>query len=123
MNCSLQISKVVAELVELARKIKEEGERGKETGLTQEEIAFYDALCANESAIRELGDETLKQIARELVVLLRQNTTVDWTIKESVQAKLRIYVKKLLRKYNYPPDKQESATQTVLEQAKLLCEG
>ncbi len=120
-NRTIEAAQVIAELVELAKKIKAEKDRGKDIGLTPEEVAFYDALCVNESAIRELGDEILKQIAQELVVMLRKNTTIDWTIKENVQAKLRVYVKKLLRKYNYPPDKQEGATQTVLEQANLLC--
>ncbi|OGY17856.1 MAG: DEAD/DEAH box helicase [Candidatus Chisholmbacteria bacterium RIFCSPLOWO2_01_FULL_50_28] len=120
-NRTIEAAQVIAELVELAKKIKKEKERGGEIGLSPEEVAFYDALCVNESAIRELGDKILMQIARELVSMLRKNTTIDWTIKENVQAKLRVYVKKLLRKYNYPPDKQESATQTVLEQANLLC--
>ena len=120
-NRTIEAAQVIAELVELAKKIRAEKDRGKDIGLTPEEVAFYDALCVNESAIRELGDTTLMQIARELVSMLRKNTTIDWTIKENVQAKLRVYVKKLLRKYNYPPDKQENATQTVLEQANLLC--
>ena len=120
-NRTIEAAQVIAELVELAKKIRTEKDRGKDIGLSSEEVAFYDALCINESAIRELGDKTLMQIARELVSILRKNTTIDWTIKESVQAKLRVYVKKLLRKYNYPPDKQENATQTVLEQANLLC--
>ncbi len=120
-NRTIEAAQVIAELVELAKKIRAEKDRGKDIGLTPEEVAFYDALCINESAIRELGDTTLMQIARELVSMLRKNTTIDWTIKENVQAKLRVYVKKLLRKYNYPPDKQENATQTVLEQASLLC--
>lgn len=120
-NRTIEAAQVISELVDLAKKIRAEKDRGKEIGLTPEEVAFYDALCINESAIRELGDKTLMQIARDLVVMLRKNTTIDWTIKESIQAKLRVYVKKLLRKYNYPPDKQENATQTVLEQANLLC--
>lgn len=120
-NRTIEAAQVISELVDLAKKIRAEKDRGKEIGLTPEEVAFYDALCINESAIRELGDKILMQIARELVVMLRQNTTIDWTLKESIQAKLRVYVKKLLRKYNYPPDKQENATQTVLEQANLLC--
>jgi len=120
-NRTIEAAQVISELVDLAKKIKSEKERGKDIGLTPEEVAFYDALCVNESAIRELGDKILMQIARELVVMLRKNTTIDWTIKESVQVKLRVYVKKLLRKYNYPPDKQENATKTVLEQANLLC--
>ena len=112
---------MIAELVELAKKIREEKERGTDLKLTEEEVAFYDALCENESAIKELGDETLKKIAQELVIMLRKNTSIDWTLKETVRAKLRVYVKKLLNKYKYPPDKQESATRTVLEQAEILC--
>lgn len=81
--------------------------------------AFYDALCEN--AIKEFGDETLKKIAQELVIMLRKNISIDWTLKESVRAKLRVFVKKLLNKYKYPPDKQEQATKTVLEQAEVPC--
>jgi len=83
--------------------------------------AFYSALEVNDSAVKILGDETLKTIARELVDTVHKNTTIDWTEKESVKAKLRIMVRRILRKYGYPPDKQEKATETVLEQAKLLC--
>lgn len=119
-NRTIEAAQVINELLELAKKIREEREKGKRLGLSDEEVAFYDALANNESAIRELGDETLKAIARELVSLLRKNTTIDWTIRESVQAKLRVYIKRLLKKYNYPPDKQEIATRTVLEQAELL---
>ncbi|MDD5438169.1 MAG: type I restriction endonuclease subunit R [Patescibacteria group bacterium] len=120
-NQTIEAAQVIAELVELAKKIRQEKERGSEMNLTENEIAFYDALCENESAVRELGDETLKKIAQELVVLLRKNTSIDWTLKENVQAKLRVLVKKLLNKYHYPPDKQEAATKTVLEQAGMIC--
>jgi len=120
-NRTIEAAQVIAELLELAKKIKDEREKGKDLGLSEEEIAFYDALCDNESAVRELGDETLKKMAKELVGMLRKNITIDWTIRESVQAKLRIYIKRLLHKYKYPPDKQERATKTVLEQAELLC--
>lgn len=119
-NRTIEAAQVIAELLELAKKIQHEHEMGQELGLTPEEIAFYDALANNESAVRELGDETLKAMARELVDMLRKNTSIDWTIKESVQAKLRIYIKRLLVKYKYPPDKQEGATKIVLEQAELL---
>jgi type I restriction enzyme R subunit len=119
-NRTLEAAQVIAELLELAKKIKTERNKGEDLGLTEDEVAFYDALANNESAVRELGDETLKAMAKELVVMLRKNTTIDWTIKESVQAKLRVFVKRLLKKYKYPPDKQESATKTVLEQAELL---
>jgi type I restriction enzyme R subunit len=97
--------------------------RGADLGLTDDEIAFYDALEANDSALQVLGDETLKSIARELVESVRRNTTIDWTVKESVRAKLRVLVKRILRKYGYPPDKQEQATKTVLEQAEVLSEA
>lgn len=120
-NQTIEAAQVIAELVELAKKIREEKERGKNLKLTEDEIAFYDALCENESAVRELGDGTLKKIAQELVIMLRKNTSIDWTLKESVRAKLRVYVKKLLNKYKYPPDKQEQATRTVIEQAEILC--
>ncbi len=119
-NRTIEAAQVIAELLELAKKIQHEREIGNEMGLSPEEIAFYDALANNESAVRELGDETLKAMARELVDMLRKNTSIDWTIKESVQAKLRIYIKRLLVKYKYPPDKQEGATKIVLEQAELM---
>lgn len=120
-NQTIEAAQVIAELVELAKKIREEKERGNELNLTEDEVAFYDALCESDSAVMEIGDDTLKQIAQELVAMLRKNTTIDWTLKEQVRAKLRVYVKKLLNKYGYPPDKQEQATKTVLEQAEVLC--
>jgi type I restriction enzyme R subunit len=89
-------------------------------GLTEDELAFYDALETNDSAVQVLGDETLRFIARELVKSIRGNITLDWTIRENVRAHLRVLVKRILRKYGYPPDKQEKATQTVLEQAEVL---
>jgi type I restriction enzyme, R subunit len=119
-NRTLEAAQVIAELLELAKKIRDEKGKGKNLGLSEDEVAFYDALANNESAVRELGDKTLKAMAKELVDMLRKNTTIDWTIKESVQAKLRIFIKRLLKKYKYPPDKQEGATKIVLEQAELL---
>src|SRR6202040_2248007 len=94
---------------------------GEMLGLSEDEIAFYDALEVNDSAVKVLGDETLKTIARELVDTVHKNTSIDWTLKESVRAKMRTMVKRILRKHGYPPDKQEQATQTVLQQAELLC--
>jgi len=120
-NQTIEAAQVIIELVKLAKEVRVEQEKGKDLGLKDDEVAFYDALAENESAVQELGDEVLKKIAQELVVMLRKNTTVDWTLKENVRAQIRVYVKKLLRKYKYPPDKQEKATQTVLEQAELLC--
>ncbi len=97
------------------------GTRGEALGLSKDEVAFYDALETNDSAVKVLGDETLRTIARELVRAVRKNVTIDWTIREDVRAHLRVLVKRILRKYGYPPDKQEKATLTVLEQAETLC--
>jgi type I restriction enzyme R subunit len=94
--------------------------RGEALGLAEDELAFYDALEANDSAVRVLGDETLRAIARELVETVRSNVTIDWSLRENVRAQLRVLVKRILRRHGYPPDKQEKATQTVLEQAELL---
>ena len=119
-NKSIETAEIIQELIDLAKKIREEQNRGKDLGLNEDEVAFYDALADNESAKEVLGDETLRTIARELVVTVKKNITIDWSVRENVQAKLRVIVKKILRKYGYPPDKQEKATITVLEQAKLL---
>ena len=119
-NKSIETAEIIQELIDLAKKVREEQNRGKDLGLNEDEIAFYDALADNESARDVLGDETLRIIARELVVTVKKNITIDWSVRESVQAKLRVIVKKILRKYGYPPDKQEKATITVLEQAKLM---
>ena len=97
------------------------GERG--SGLTDDELAFYDALETNDSAVQVLGDETLRAIAQELVDTVRRNVTIDWTLRENVRAQLRVLVRRILRKHGYPPDKQDKATQTVLEQAEVLSEG
>jgi type I restriction enzyme R subunit len=113
-------AQVIEELVALAKEMREAGRRGEQLGLTDGEMAFYDALETNDSAVKVLGDETLKAIARELVATVKKNVTIDWTVRESVRAQLRVYVKRILRKYGYPPDKQEKATQTVLEQAEVL---
>ena len=98
-----------------------EQERGKNLKLSEEELAFYDALETNDSAVKILGDKVLRKIALELTEMIRRNVTIDWTLRENVQAKLRVMVKRILRKYGYPPDKQKKATETVLEQAKILC--
>ena len=97
--------------------------RGEALGLSEDEVAFYDALETNDSAVQVLGDETLRGIARELVATVRGNVTIDWTLRENVRAHLRVLVKRILRKHGYPPDKQEKATRTVLEQAEVLSEG
>jgi type I restriction enzyme R subunit len=103
--------------------MREADARGEALRLSEDELAFYDALEANDSAVKVLGDETLRDIARELVKTVRANVTIDWTIRENVRAQLRVLVKRILRKHGYPPDKQEKATQTVLLQAALLSEG
>lgn len=97
--------------------------RGEELNLSDDEIAFYDALEVNDSAVKVLGEPTFKTIARELVEVVRKNVSIDWTVRENVRAQLRVIVKRILRKYGYPPDKQEKATQTMLEQAALLSEA
>jgi type I restriction enzyme R subunit len=119
-NRAIEAAQVIEELIGLARDMREAGARGEELGLTDEEVAFYDALETNDSAVKVLGDETLREIARELVKTVRANVTIDWTIRESVRAQLRVLVKRILRRYGYPPDKQERATLTVLEQAEVL---
>jgi type I restriction enzyme R subunit len=120
-NRAIEAAQVIEELIALAKDLREADARGEALGLSEDEVAFYDALEVNDSAVKVLGEPTLQQIARELVESVRANTTIDWTIKESVRAKLRVLVKRILRKYGYPPDMQEKATRTVLEQAELLC--
>ena len=119
-NRSIEAAQVMEELVEMAKKFREAASRGEQLGLNEDEVRFYDALANNESAVRELTDETLKKIAHELAESLRKNLTVDWSARESVQAKLRLMVKRILRKYKYPPDQQEAAVELVLQQAKAL---
>ncbi len=122
-NRAIEAAQVIEELIALAKEMREANQRGEDLGLTEDEVAFYDALETNDSAVRVLGERTLKTIARELVAGVRKNVTIDWTIRENVRANLRVIVKRILRKYGYPPDKQEKATQTVLEQAEVLSEG
>jgi type I restriction enzyme R subunit len=120
-NRSVQTATVIEELITLAKEMREADRRGEDLGLSDDELAFYDALETNDSAVAVLGDETLRTIARELVETVRNNVTIDWTVRENVRAKMRVVVKRVLRKHGYPPDKQEAATRTVLEQAELLC--
>ena len=103
--------------------MREASVRGDQLGLNDDELAFYDALETNDSAVQVLGDETLRAIARELVETVRRNVTIDWTLRENVRANLRRHVRRILRRHGYPPDKQEQATLTVLEQAEVLSEG
>ncbi len=122
-NRAIETAQVIEELIQLAKEMREAQQRGVELGLNDDELAFYDALETNDSAVAVLGDDTLKTIARELVETVRKNVTIDWTVRENVRAQLRVYVKRILRKYGYPPDMQEKATQTVLEQAEVLSEA
>ena len=122
-NRGIEAAQVIEELIQLAKEMREAGARGERLGLSEEELAFYDALETNDSAVQVLGDETLRMIAQELVGTVRSNVTIDWTLRENVRAHLRVLVRRILRKYGYPPDKQEKATMTVLEQAEVLSEG
>jgi type I restriction enzyme, R subunit len=121
-NRAIEAAQVIEELIQLAKEMRAAQARGEQLGLTHDELAFYDALEVNDSAVKILGDDALRAIARELVENVKKNATIDWTVKESVRAKLRVIVKRILRKYGYPPDKQETATSTVLQQAELLSE-
>jgi type I restriction enzyme R subunit len=119
-NRAIEAAQVIEELIQLAKDMRAANARGEELSLSDDELAFYDALETNDSAVKVLGDETLRNIARELVDAVRNNVTIDWTLRENVRAQLRVMVKRILRKYGYPPDKQERATQLVLEQAEVL---
>jgi type I restriction enzyme R subunit len=120
-NRAIEAAQVIEELIALARNLREADRRGEVLGLTDDEVAFYDALEVNDSAVKVLGDETLRIIAQELVRAVRNNVAIDWTLRENVRAQMRVMIKRILRKYGYPPDKQEQATQTVLKQAEVLC--
>jgi len=120
-NRAIEAAAVIEELITLAQEMREADRRGEALGLSEEEIAFYDALEVNDSAVKVLGDVVLRTIAQELVQAVRNSVTIDWTLRENVRAKIRVMIKRILRRYGYPPDKQEKATQTVLEQAEVLC--
>ncbi len=122
-NRAVETAQVIEELIALAKDLNQALRRGEELGLNEDELAFYDALEVNDSAVQVLGDECLRNIARELVENVRRNASIDWTERENVQAKLRVIVKRILKKHGYPPDMQEKATRTVLEQAEVLSEG
>jgi len=121
-NRAIETAQVIEELIRLARDMREATRRGEELGLTEDEVAFYDALEVNDSAVSVLGDETLRLIAQELVKSVRNSITIDWTVRENVRAQMRVIIKRILRKYGYPPDKQARATELVLEQAEVLCQ-
>ena len=121
-NRAIETAQVIEELIQLAKDMRKANARGDALHLSEDELAFYDALEVNDSAVKVLGEPTLVKIARELVETVKKNVTIDWTVRENVRAQLRVIVKRILRRYGYPPDKQEKATQTVLEQAELLSE-
>jgi type I restriction enzyme R subunit len=120
-NRAISTMEVIEELIKLAKELDSATKRGVDLGLTDDEVAFYDALAANESAVRALGNDQLKVIAAELITQVRKSATIDWTLRESARAKIRVIVKRILNKYGYPPDLQDQAVQTVLQQAELLC--
>ena len=121
-NRAIETAQVIEELIALARDMREANARGERLGLSEDELAFYDALETNDSAVQVLGDQTLRLIAQELVENVRANVSIDWTVRENVRARLRVLVKRILRKHGYPPDKREKATKLVLEQASVLSE-
>jgi len=122
-NRSIETAQVIEELIRMAKEFHAAANRGQSLGLSDDELSFYDALIANESAVRELSDDILKKIAHELTEGLRSSLTVDWSQRESVRARLRLLVRRILRKYKYPPDAQEAAVEMVLEQAEALGEA
>jgi type I restriction enzyme R subunit len=119
-NRTVDAAQIITELIDMAKEMREADQRGEELGLTEDELAFYDALADNESAVDVLGNDDLALIARELVGTVRNSVSIDWSVKQGARAKIRVLVKRILRKYGYPPDLQEKATETVLEQAELL---
>jgi type I restriction enzyme R subunit len=121
-NNLLSTTEIIQELIELAKEIKAADQRGVKLGMTEEELAFYDALEVNDSAVQVLGDQTLRVIAREITEKVKANATIDWTIRESARARLMVVVRRTLNKYGYPPDKQKKAIDTVLKQAELLAD-
>jgi type I restriction enzyme, R subunit len=122
-NNLLTTAEIIQELIRIARDIKESDQEAERLGLSTEEVAFYNALEVNESAVQVLGDEILKDIAREIADKVRANTTIDWTIRESARARLMVIVRRTLNKYGYPPDMQLKAVETVLKQAELMAGG
>ncbi len=120
-NRAIATQEIIEELIQLARQMSAATQRGVDLGLTDDEVAFYDALAANDSAVEAMGDDKLKVIAAELVTQVRKSVTIDWTVREGARARIRVMVKRVLRNHGYPPDLQEEATKLVLEQAKLLC--
>jgi type I restriction enzyme R subunit len=120
-NRAIATQEVIEELIKLAKQLKEADQRAVDLGLNDDEVAFYDALAANNSAVEVMGKDELKVIATELVTQVRKSVTIDWTLRESARAKIKVLVKRILWKHGYPPDLQNEATKLVLQQAELLC--
>ena len=120
-NRAIATHEVIEELIKLAKEMEAASKRGEDLGLNDDEIAFYDALATNESAIKAMGDDKLKVIAAELIKMVRKSVTIDWNLRDGARAKIRVIVKRILNKWGYPPDLQEEAVKTVLQQAELLC--
>ena len=120
-NRAIATQEVIEELIKLAQEMNAASRRGEEMGLTEDKKAFYDALAANDSALAAMGDDKLKLIAAELITQVKKSVTIDWTLRESARAKIRVLVKRILNKFGYPPDLQDEAVKTVLMQAELLC--
>ena len=120
-NRAIATQEVIEELIKLAKEMSAANQRGVDLGLNDDEVAFYDALAANDSAVEAMGKDELKVIATELVTQVRKSVTIDWTLRESARAKIKVLVKRILRKHGYPPDLQDEATKRVLQQAELLC--
>ncbi len=121
-NRSIETAQVIEEMLDLARQMREAQARGDALNLTEAEIAFYDALEVNDSAVKIMGDAILRDIAKEIADIVRRNSTIDWHLREQAQARLRILVKRVLRKYGYPPDKQEQASQEIIKQAEVFAQ-
>jgi type I restriction enzyme R subunit len=122
INQGITNIEIIEELIKMAQDIDASTRRGEGLGLSEEELAFYDALCVSDAAVKIMGDDILKQIAHDLAEAIRKNITIDWNLKESVRAKMRTVIRRLLKKYGYPPDQQPAAIKTVMEQAELLCD-
>jgi len=122
-NRAISTMQVIEELIQLAKELDAATKRGEDLGLTEDEVAFYDALAANESAVIAMGDAKLRVIAAELITQVRKSVSIDWTLREGARARIRVMVKRILNKYGYPPDLQEEAVKTVLAQAELLSAG
>ncbi|MBC7819765.1 MAG: DUF3387 domain-containing protein [Planctomycetaceae bacterium] len=120
-NRAITSLEVIQEMIDLAKDLRDAAKRGEELGLNADEKCFYDALAMNDSAMQAMGIDELKVIATELVTSVRQSATIDWTVRESARAKIRVMVRRILKKHGYPPDLQDEATKLVLEQAEVLC--